>query len=196
MGTQALGMVDSMLSKTNIKKYLGKKIKSFEAGMVVFEDDSKLESDLIMFIPAGDGHAIIKSSDLPLSDAGFILTNDYSEVQFPGEGPNNVFAIGDAASLEGPEWRAKQGHVAEVMGKNAAFNIIARDRGLVERKGYQEHLNILCVMDTGDGAGFIYRDDKKAFMLPLPVIGHWLKKGWGSYAKFSKLGKIPRIPGM
>lgn len=196
MGNQALAMLDAMLKKTKINKYLGKKIKSFEPGSVVFEDDSRLESDLIMFIPAGDGHTVVKSSDLPLSDAGFITINDYCEVQFNGEGPDNVFAVGDAAALEGPDWRAKQGHVAEVMGKNAAFNIIARDKGLFERKGYQEHLNILCVMDTGDGAGFVYRDDKKAFMLPMPVVGHWLKKGWGTYAKLSKLGKIPRIPGM
>ena len=40
------------------------------------------------------------------------------------------------------------------------------------------------------------RDDKRAFMLPLPIIGHWLKKMWGWYCRNSKLGRIPRIPGM
>jgi len=63
-------------------------------------------------------------------------------------------------------------------------------------KGYNEHLNILCVMDTGNGAAFVYRDEKKAFMLPMPIFGHWLKKGWGVYCRNTKLGKIPRIPGM
>ena len=150
-----------------------------------------MESDLIIFISAGSGHDAVKSSDLPVSNAGFINVNDFSEVEFPEARPDNVYAAGDIAALEGPDWRAKQGHVAEVMGKNAASNIIARDKGLVERKGYQEHLNIFCVMDTGDGAGFVYRDDKKAFMIPMPVFGHWLKKGWGTYAKLSKLGKIP-----
>jgi sulfide:quinone oxidoreductase len=51
-------------------------------------------------------------------------------------------------------------------------------------------------MDSGDGAAFVYRDEKRAFMLPMPFVGHWLKKGWGWYCKNSKLGKIPRIPGM
>jgi len=52
------------------------------------------------------------------------------------------------------------------------------------------------VMDGGDGAGFVYRCDKRDFMLPMPVVGHWMKKSWGWYARNSKLGKIPRLPGM
>jgi sulfide:quinone oxidoreductase len=30
-------------------------------------------------------------------------------------------------------------------------------------------------------------------MLPLPVLGHWMKKGWGYYIKWSKQGLIPRV---
>jgi sulfide:quinone oxidoreductase len=33
-------------------------------------------------------------------------------------------------------------------------------------------------------------------MIPLPLVGHWLKKGWGAYYKLSKKGLVPRIPGM
>jgi sulfide:quinone oxidoreductase len=51
-------------------------------------------------------------------------------------------------------------------------------------------------MDSGDGAAFVYRNDKRAVLLPMPVIGHWLKKGWGWYVRSSKLGKIPHLPGM
>ncbi len=192
MGEQALGTMAKMFDKYKINSRYGKKIKAFENDGVVFEDDSKLISDFVMFIPAGDGHKVVKESDLPQNEAGFVKTNDYSEV----DGFDYIYAIGDIAALEGPDWRAKQGHVAEVMAKNAAFNIVAKDKGLKERKGYQEHLNIICVMDSGDGAGFVFRDDKKAFMMPMPVFGHWLKKGWGKYCALSKLGKIPRIPGL
>ncbi|MBU1642861.1 FAD-dependent oxidoreductase [bacterium] len=195
MGKQALSMMDMMFKKQNIHKYLGKKIKRFEEDGVLFEDDSKLESDFTMFIPAGAGHEIVTASDLPTNEAGFVTINDYCEVTLDS-GISNVYAIGDTAALEGPDWRAKQGHVAEVMAKNTAFNIQARDRSSDERKGYQEHLNILCVMDTGDGAGFVFRNDKKAFMLPMPFIGHMMKKGWGWYCRNSKLGKFPRLPGM
>ncbi len=192
LGEKSLAMMEKMFIRAGINRHFGKKIKSFEEDSIIFEDDTKLQSDLIMFIPAGDGHDVIKESDLPLNEAGFVAINDFCEVK----GYENVFAVGDSAAIEGPEWRAKQGHIAEVMAKNTAFNIIAKEKGLSDRKGYQEHMNIICLMDSGDGAGLAFRDNKKSYMVPMPIFGHWLKRGWGQYCKLSKLGKIPRIPGM
>lgn len=145
-----------------------------------------------MFIAAGTGSAILKNTDLPLSEAGFVKVNDYNQVdEYP-----NVFAIGDAAAYEGPEWTAKQGHIAEIMGRHSAHNILEIENGTTNFKGYQKHLNILCVMDMGNGAAFIYRDYKREIMIPMPIFGHWLKQAWGKYAVWTKLGKFPRIPGM
>jgi len=192
MGEKALVMMDKMFKMTNINKKVGSKITSFDEEGVNFEDGTKLESDLVMFISAGKGHPIIESSDLPLSDAGFVVTNEYNEV----EGFENIYAIGDSSALMGPDWKAKQGHVAEVMAKNVAYNIFQHAQNICSKRSYTDHLNILCVMDTGNGAAFVYRDDKSGKMIPLPIIGHWMKKGWGWYCKNSKLGKIPRIPGM
>ena len=192
MGEKALDMMDVFFNKLNINKHFGKKITEFVEDGIIFEDDSKLESDFTMFIPAGNGHKVFENSDLPLNEAGFVKINDYCEV----EGLDNVYAIGDSAEVQGPDWRAKQGHIAEVMARNVAFNLNAKVKGNSERKGYKEHLNILCVMDSGDGAAFVYRSNKGGKMIPMPVIGHWLKKGWGWYCRNSKLGKIPRIPGM
>ena len=192
MGDKALVMMDKMFKMTNINKKVGSKITSFEADGINFEDGTKLESDLTMFISAGTGHSIIEASDLPLSDTGFVVTNEYNEI----EGFENVYAIGDSAALMGPDWKAKQGHVAEVMAKNVAYNIFQHAQNIDSKQSYMEHLYILCVMDTGNGAAFVYRDDKGGKMIPLPIIGHWMKKGWGWYCRNSKLGKIPRIPGM
>ena len=192
MGEKALVMMDKMFAMTNIDKKVGSKIVRFEADGIVFEDGEKIASDLTMFISAGTGHHVLTQSGLPLSEAGFVVTNEYNEV----EGFEGIYAIGDSASLMGPEWRAKQGHVAEVMARNVAFNIAQRIRGGNEKHSYKEHLNILCVMDTGNGAAFVYRSDKGGKMIPLPLIGHWLKKGWGWYCRNSKLDKIPRLPGM
>lgn len=189
MGEKSLVMMERMFASQNLNKRFGKRIKRFEADAVVFEDESRLESDLIVYIPANAGHPVLHASDLPLSDAGFVKINDHCEV----EGIEGVYAIGDAAAILGPEWRAKQGHIAEVMARNAVFNIVAVEQGRDERKGYIEHLNILCVMDTGSGAAFVYRDHKKAMMIPMPLVGHWMKRGWGVYCKLSKLGKIPRL---
>ncbi len=192
MGDKALVMMDKMFGMTNINKKVGSKIVEFEKDGIKFEDGTKLESDLTMFISAGKGHHILEKSGLPISEAGFVVTNEYNEI----DGFDGIYAIGDSASLMGPKWRAKQGHVAEVMARNVAYNIFQNIQNINSKHSYLEHINILCVMDTGDGAAFVYRSDKSAKMIPLPIIGHCIKKGWGWYYKNSKLGKIPRIPGM
>jgi len=192
MGEKALPMMDKMFKMSNIEKKVGSKIIDFTADEIVFEDGVKIESDLTMFISAGTGEAIVAQSGLPLNEAGFVVTNDYNEI----EGFEGVYAIGDTAALMGPEWKAKQGHVAEVMARNVAYNIFQHAQNIDSRKGYVEHINILCVMDTGNGAAFVYRDAKGGKMIPMPFVGHWMKKSWGWYCRYSKLGKIPRIPGM
>jgi len=203
MGKQALKMMDIFFKRLDINTHFGKKFKEFVSDGIIFEDDTKLESDFTMFIPAGNGHDVFFNSDLPLNEAGLIKINDYCEVSHNFDENNNsedgifkIFAIGDSCALEGPDWRAKQGHIAEVMARNVAYNIAQMEQKSEARKGYEEHINILCVMDSGDGAAFVYRDNKGGKMIPMPIIGHWLKKGWGWYCKNSKLGKIPRIPGM
>jgi len=192
MGKSSLAMLNKMFDKYTIEKQFGKKIKAFESKSVVFEDESKLNADLILFIPASSGHSVLQTSDLPLTDAGFIKIDNNCRVQ----GIRDVYAIGDIAALEGPEWVAKQGHIAELMGRNAAYNIIETEKGTNRKKGYQDSLNILCVMDTGNGAAFVFRNNTKSFIIPMPVVGHWMKKGWGSYSKLTKVGKFPRLPGM
>jgi len=192
MGEKALVMMDKMFKSLDIKKQVGIKIAEFVEDGIVFEDGSKIDSDLTMFISAGTGHNILSNAGLPLSDAYFVLTNEYNEI----EGFEGIYAIGDTASLMGPEWRAKQGHVAEVMAKNVAYNINAHMQGIDSKRSYMAHLNILCVMDTGDGAAFVYRDEKGGKMIPMFIFGHWMKKLWGWYARNSKLGRIPRIPGL
>jgi len=192
MGKNALPLLNKLFDRYQINKRFGKKITEFESDAVIFEDSSRLESDLILFIPASNGHHVLQHSDLPLSEAGFIKIDNFCQVR----GIENVYAIGDIAAIEGPEWIAKQGHIAELMGRNTAYNIQQKELGKTDLKGYQEELNILCVMDTGDGAAFVFRDDKKSFLLPMPVVGHWMKKGWGAYSKLTKVGKFPRLPGM
>ncbi|HOS84853.1 MAG TPA: FAD-dependent oxidoreductase [Bacteroidales bacterium] len=192
MGKKAMSMVNTMLSNVGILKHFGKKIIQFEPSNIVFEDNSKLNADLIMFIPASAGHEVLQQSDLPLNEAGFAIIDDTCKVK----STSNVYAIGDSAAIQGYDWIAKQGHLAELMGKHAAFNIIQTIKGTNKRKGYHSHLNILCVMDIGNGAAFIFRNHKRAFVIPMPIVGHWLKQLWGVYTKKTKLGTLPRIPGM
>lgn len=192
MGKKAYQELDSFFSRYKIQAHKGKKITRFEESAIHFEDNSVLKSDLIIFIPGGSGHPVLENSDLPLSEAGFIKANQECQV----ETSSNVFAIGDVSTLIGPKWAAKQGHVAEVMAKVAAKNIHSIINGKTERYTYTKHLNIICVMDSGDGAAFVMRSEKSEMMIPLPIIGHWMKQFWGFYYRQSKLKNFPRLPGM
>jgi len=193
MGKKAVAAIQDMFRKLSIGMRFGKKIAAFEeGGTVVFEDGARLESDLTVFIPAHDGHPVLKKSDLPLNEGGFVkIDPGCGVVGFPG-----MHAIGDSAALEGPEWRAKQGHLAEVMARVAAENVAAEVAGRAERQSYLPHVAITCLLDMGNGAAYVHRDSKKEQMVPLPVVGHWMKKGWGAYFKLSKKKIVPRLPGM
>ena len=193
MGEKPYNQMDVFFKHYKVEKHVGIKISEFQADGVIFENGEKLDSDLTIYIPAGNGHrAINNSPDIPKTDAGFVKINELCRVQ----GNKNIYAVGDIAAIRGPKWAAKQGHIAEVMASTASFNIHNEIILKGKRKSYWEHLNIICVMDSGDGAALIKRTHKKEFILPLPILGHWMKKGWGFYYKNSKLKRIPRIPGM
>ena len=113
MGAGSLAMIDKMFGKYHVGKRFGKKITEFESNAVAFEDGSKLESDLTLFIPASSGHSVLPGSDLPLSGAGFIKID--TDCKVPGF--QNVYAIGDISAMEGPEWIAKQGACCRIDGQ-------------------------------------------------------------------------------
>ncbi len=192
MGRRALDLTATLFRKNGIGSRTGTPIAGFDAAGVAFADGARLDADLVLFIPAVAGHPVLAASDLPLNEAGFVRIDDHGLV----EGTADVYAAGDVAALEGPEWRAKQGHTAEVMARNAAANIIATEAGRPERRGYQAHLSIVCLMDVGNGAAMVYRGRSRNVVVPLPVVGHWLKRGWGSYARLTKLGRLRRLPGL
>lgn len=192
MGERAVALVNRMFRSYGVQTRYGTKIASFDDAGVRFADDSRLDADLVLFIPGGAGHPLVAGTGLPLNDAGFVVIDDHCLVQ----GTTNVYAVGDVAALEGPAWRAKQGHLAEVMAHVAAHNILATERGAPGRQGYQRHVAIVCLMDTGSGAALVHRNTRGARVIPLPVVGHWVKKGWGTYTRLSKTGRIPHLPGM
>jgi len=130
MGHNAVDMMHKMFKMTNIHTQIGSKIINFEENAINFENGTKLESDLIMYISAGTGHNILENSGLPLSDAKFVVTNEYNEI----DGFDGIYAIGDSASLMGPEWRAKQGHVQKLWLKMWHITYSKRCKKLIQKE--------------------------------------------------------------
>jgi sulfide:quinone oxidoreductase len=192
MGTKALQKMGGFFERYHVHTHFGKKIKEFTKDAIIFADDSQLKSDLTPYISGGDGLPIIKETSLPQNETGFVKINELCRV----ENEDNIYVIGDAAAIINHPWAAKQGHIAEVMADVSTYNFHNMIIASGKRKSYWEKLHIICVMDSGDGAALVMRTSKKEIMIPLPIIGHWLKKGWGWYYKQSKMKRMFRIPGM
>ena len=195
LGEKNAEKIYDFFKKIDVDYKIGVKIKEFQPDGILFEDGEKIETDITIWTAAIDGHPLYKTDpNLPLNEAGFIKIDEYCSV--PGT-DYTVWAIGDAAAIDGPEWRAKQGHLAEVMGRIVARNIERLIEGRPqEMESYLPHVHIVCLMDMGNWGGILFaRTHKRIVMLPLPKLGHWLKKLWAWYYKNSKLRKVPRIPG-
>ncbi|MBN1651134.1 MAG: NAD(P)/FAD-dependent oxidoreductase, partial [Bacteroidales bacterium] len=145
MGDKPYKKMDLFFERYKIKIRKGQKITRFEEKAIHFEDGTSLVSDLTIFIPGGSGHPVMYNSDLPLTEAGFIKIDEYCQV----DGFENIYAVGDISALTGPKWAAKQGHIAEVMANASAYNIHKHSQYKEKRKSFKNHLNIVCVMDSG-----------------------------------------------
>lgn len=192
MGEKAAAMMPGQLAKAGIPMHSGVPIEGFDEHGVKLANGTRIDAELVMFIPGAVGHPVVRGSGLPINEAGFLVVDGGCLVS----GTSNVYAVGDSAAMEGPEWRAKQGHIAEVMGRVAVHNIVAAEKGSHQRESYLRHVSIVCLMDTGDGGMMIYRTTKRSLVIPLPVVGHWMKQWWGTYARLTKIYRVPRLPGM
>ena len=166
-----------------------KRSSGFENKSVVFEDESTLNADLILFIPASAGNSMLQASDLPLTDAGFIKIDNHCKVQ----GFDDVYAIGDIAAIEGPEWVAKQGHIAELMGRNAAYNIIETEKGTNKKKGYQDIVKYFMRHGYRQWGCFCFSKQYKIFYYS--DAGCWSldEKGMGNLFKIDQNWQISPI---
>ena len=192
LGKRPAQQFAGILDRYNVKRHFGKKITRFSEDGVHFEDNKTLPADLVFFIPARTGRPEYRAWGLPVNEANFLKADGGGRV----EGFDNIFAVGDAATLHGPKWRAKQGHLAEVMARTAIHNIDAHAKGGHGKHAYVHHVTILCLMDTGKQGVLVYRDARHQLMLPLFHLGHLMKQAWGFYYKNTKLKKIPRLPGV
>ncbi|MFP4134714.1 MAG: NAD(P)/FAD-dependent oxidoreductase [Cyanobacteriota bacterium] len=188
LGQKGLTKLGGLFKERNIETRTGKKFKEFTENSIIFEDNSYVEADLIAYIPGLSGNPVLTNSDLPLTDAGFVPVNNGGLAQ----GFDNCYVIGDSSFFEGPTWRAKQGHLAEVMARTTAENIALQEAGKEPTASFHEEINLLCVMDLGDDGVFVYRDEDKGYA-PKGMWAHWAKLAWERYYKWNKYGKIPRL---
>ncbi|MDO6462411.1 FAD-dependent oxidoreductase [Granulosicoccaceae sp. 1_MG-2023] len=169
MGEKAVERLLEQMRRHRIELHIGHKLKGFEAGRICTAAGD-FDADLIVFIPGMTGHSWLQSDKLPLSPGGLLRADAHCQV----EGMKNVYAIGDCASLPGPDWMPKQAHMADLQGACAAKNLLASLQGKAANATFRTEL--ACIVDSGDSGMFVWRSPGMNFMLPQMRPLHWLKR--------------------
>jgi sulfide:quinone oxidoreductase len=169
LGDKAVAGLLREMRKRGIATHLGHKLVGFEADKVRTEGGD-VAADLILFMPGMTGPGWVADAGLPLSDGGFFKADAYCEVM----GADKVYVAGDAGSYPGPDWLPKQAHVADLQAKAAADNLLrALDRQPPVARFKAE---LICIVDTLDRGILVYRDEKRALVLPPCRVFHWAKR--------------------
>ncbi|MBF0135242.1 MAG: FAD-dependent oxidoreductase [Magnetococcus sp. DMHC-1] len=170
LGPRAVSALLKAMAKRDIHTHLGHKITAFEAGRVSTEGGD-IPADLMLFLPGLTGPAWLAHTGLTLSPGGFLQADRHCRVA----GGERVYVAGDAGSFPGPDWRAKQGHMAELQARAAVSNLYAELHGRSAQHSFRTEL--ICIMDSLDQGMLVSRFKRFSLMLPPNPMLHWFK-GW------------------
>lgn len=169
LGDKAVAGLLREMQKRDIATHLGHKPLGFEADRVRTEDGN-IPADLILFMPGMSGPAWAAEAGLPLSDGGFFQADVHCQVA----GVDKVYVAGDCGSYPGPDWLPKQAHIADLQAKAAAENLLLALAGKPPVARFK--VELICIVDTLDRGILVYRDEKRALMLPPCRLFHWTKR--------------------
>ncbi len=169
LGERAVeGMLKAM-QRRGIETHLGHKVRGFEPKRVLTEGGT-IEAELILFMPGMSGPAWLEDSELPRSAGGLIQADRHARVT----GMERVYVAGDAGSFPGPDWMPKQAHMADLQAIAAVQNLVGELRGRPADKAFR--VELICIIDALDRGTLVYRDRKRAFMIPGGRLLHWMKR--------------------
>jgi sulfide:quinone oxidoreductase len=169
LGDKAVGGLLREMAKRGIDTHLGHKLTGFEADKVRTEGGD-VPADLILFMPGMTGPAWAGEAGLPLSDGGFFKADAHCQVA----GADKVYVAGDSGSYPGPDWLPKQAHIADLQAKAAAENLLLALGSKPPVARFKAEL--ICIVDALDRGMLVYRDQKRALLLPPCRLMHWTKR--------------------
>jgi sulfide:quinone oxidoreductase len=169
LGDKAVAGLLREMQKRGIDTHLGHKLTGFDADMIKTEGRD-IPADLILFMPGMSGPAWASEACLPLSDGGFFKADAHCQVA----GADKVFVAGDSGSYPGPDWLPKQAHIADLQAKAAAENLLLALAGKPPVARFK--VELICIVDTLDRGILVYRNEKRALILPPCRLFHWAKR--------------------
>ena len=168
LGDKVPDAICKMMHKKDIDTHLGNKITGFEKNKVLTEG-GEIEAELILFMPGMTGPTWLADTDLVQSEGGMIKANEFCQV----ENLKATFVAGDSGSFPGPDWQAKQAHMADLQAISAANNLIKELNGSSEFEKFKHEL--ICIIDTLSHGILIKRTEEKTILLPPCRLLHFAK---------------------
>jgi sulfide:quinone oxidoreductase len=159
-------------------------VKKVSKDGVEFNDGSSQESEITLIFPDWQAHPFLK--ELPFTDdMGFVITDLYMR----NPDYQNIFAVGDAASITVPKI-GSLGHMeAEVLA-----NTLGKELGIIKVDVKPMEFELLCMGDMGGIKGFYMRTNEwwggKESHLEIGVTPYALKMGFKEMY-YTLGGKIP-----
>lgn len=159
-------------------------IKKVHKGGIEFNDGSTQEAEVAILFPDWQAHDFLKV--LPFTDdMGFVITDLYMR----NPDYQNIFAVGDAASITVPKI-GSLGHMeAEVLA-----NTLGKELGIIKGDITPMEFELLCMGDMGGIKGFYMRTNEwwggKESHLEMGLTPYALKMGF-KQMYYTLGGKIP-----
>jgi selenide,water dikinase len=135
--------VQRAAARRGIRLVLAAEVVALEPGAARLAGGRVLAADAILWSPGPAAHAFPRDSGLPVDERGFVRVRPTLQV----EGHDDLFAVGDCASLAG---MPKAGVYAVRAGPLLAENLRRREAGLALR-AFRPQREFLSLLNLGDG---------------------------------------------
>jgi len=125
----------------------GARVVGVRAGSVRLDAGDELATDAVLWATGAAPHPWLRATKLPTDERGFIRSRSTLQV----EGYDDLFAVGDCASLTAHPWTPKAGVYAVRQGPLLTHNLVAALQGRTLRR-YRPQADYLALLNMGDGS--------------------------------------------
>jgi selenide,water dikinase len=138
--------VEERAAKRGIRLLLGRRVEAVERRAVLLDGDERLASEVTVWVTGAVSQPLFRDSGLPTDERGFVRVRSTLQV----EGHDEIFAVGDCATLIEHPRTPKAGVYAVRQGPYIADNLAASLAG-DELKPYRPQGDFLTLLNLGDG---------------------------------------------
>ncbi len=138
---------EAALSGRRVRLVLGAEVSRLEGRTLLLADGRTLDAELVIWATGPSAPGLFYDSGLATDVEGYLRVDSTLRSTSHPE----VFAAGDAVSLEGHPDLAKAGVYAVRQGPVLRDNLADAARGRTPRRRYQPQRHFLALLNTGDG---------------------------------------------